>query len=396
LTTLVALGVLLGAAAAPAVVSAGQATPVASPAASGPTTAIVVAATNAPIRVPGSDGADHLEYDLLVTNAFVAPVTLTAIEVLAPDGDTLLRLDGDALADATQPLLGAGPAHEIPASGTVAIVVDVRVPPEREVAALGHRLAYEVAPDAPARSLIGSFAVAGPELRVDPRAATVIAPPLRGDGWLAGNGCCSPASIHRSLRIAVDGERIGKQETFAIDWVRLREGRLFEGDGSEREQWFGFGAEVLAVADGAVVAIQEGRPEEVPLRPVENVHQPGDYGGNSVTLEIAPGVFAFYGHLQPGTIAVAVGDRVATGQVLGLLGNTGNSTAPHLHFGLLDDPDPLVGESLPMAFDHWTLEGTVSPEAFFDESGQASLAPVGTPEEQSASLQLFLDVADFG
>src|SRR5687768_12801582 len=75
-----------------------DATPVVSPAAGVTTTAIVVSATNDPLRVSGSDGVDHLEYDLLVTNGFAAPVTLTAIAVTAPDGETLLRLDGDALA----------------------------------------------------------------------------------------------------------------------------------------------------------------------------------------------------------------------------------------------------------------------------------------------------------
>ena len=60
-----------------------DATPVASPAAGETTTAIVVSATNDPLRVSGSDGLDHLEYDLLVTNGFTAPVTLTSIAVTA-------------------------------------------------------------------------------------------------------------------------------------------------------------------------------------------------------------------------------------------------------------------------------------------------------------------------
>ena len=124
--------------------------------------------------------------------------------------------------------------------------------------------------------------------------------------------------------------------------------------------------------------------------------QPRDFGGNFVTLEIAPGVYAFYAHLQPGSVAVGVGDRVATGQVLGLLGNTGNTTGPHLHFALLDAPDPLTGNSLPMVIDRWTLEGVVATEAFFDQSGPPNLVPAGTPTEQSATLPLFLDVADFG
>jgi hypothetical protein len=340
-----------------------------------------------------------LEYDLLVTNGFVAPVTLTAIEVVAADGETLLRLDGKALATATQPLLGMGPTAEIPASGTVAVVMDVAVPPERAVAALSHRVSYDVAADAPSRSLLGSFVVDGPQLAVDARPATVIAPPLRGDGWLAGNGCCAATSLHRTIRIPVAGERIGKQETFAIDWVRLRDGQLFSGDGSQIEQWFGFGAEVHAVADGTVVAVWDGHPEETPLQPVAHVSKPADYGGNAISIEIAPGVYAFYAHLQPGSITVQEGDRVTAGQVVGQLGNTGNSSGPHLHFGLIDDPDPLVGESLPMAFDQWTLAGRIDP-AVYEGGGDATappaLIPTGAPAPQSETLQLYLDVADFG
>ena len=140
--------------------------------------------------------------------------------------------------------------------------------------------------------------------------------------------------------------------------------RPFAGDGARPEDWYGFGAEVLAVADGTVVAIQEGYPEEIPLQPVTRVTRPEDYGGNAISLEIAPGVYAYYAHLEPGSITVAVGDQVTSGQVLGLLGNTGNSSGPHLHFGLIDDPDPLVGESLPMAFDRWTLQGTFDMAAY--------------------------------
>ena len=90
------------------------ATPLASPAAGQTTTAIVVSATNDPLRVSGSDGVDHLEYDLLVTNGFTAPVTLTSIAVTAPDGETLLRLEGESLVTATQPLLGRTPTADDP------------------------------------------------------------------------------------------------------------------------------------------------------------------------------------------------------------------------------------------------------------------------------------------
>ena len=59
-------------------------------------TALLVSATNAPLRVLGSDGMEHLEYDLLITNVFTAPLALTSIEVTGPDGRVLLRLAGDA------------------------------------------------------------------------------------------------------------------------------------------------------------------------------------------------------------------------------------------------------------------------------------------------------------
>jgi hypothetical protein len=363
------------------------------------TTAIVVSATNDPLRVSGSDGVDHLEYDLLVTNGFLAPVTLTAIAVTAPDGETLLRLDGDALVTATQPLFGRTPTAAIPASGTLAVVMDVTVPPNRAVERVSHRISYEVASDAPVRSLIGSFAIDGPQLPIDPRPTTVIAPPLRGDGWLATSGCCAAESIHRAVRFPIGGARIGKQEIFAIDWARLRDGQPFSGDGARPEDWYGFGAEVLAVADGTVVAIAEGYPEEVPLQPVTHVTKPEDYGGNAISLEIAPGVYAYYAHLEPGSITVAVGDQVTTGQVLGLLGNTGSSSGPHLHFGLTDDPDPLVGESLPMAFDRWTRQGTFDMAAYEAADGgdaPSALNPQAAPEPQTGTLQLYLDVADFG
>lgn len=70
-----------------------------------------------------------------------------------------------------------------------------------------------------------------------------------------------------------------------------------------------------------------------------------------MVLDIGHGRFAFYAHLQPGSLKVKVGDRVKRGQVLGLVGNSGNSTEPHLHFHLADSKSPLGSEGLPYVLD---------------------------------------------
>ena len=91
------------------------------------------------------------------------------------------------------------------------------------------------------------------------------------------------------------------------------------------EDYYGFGADVLAVADGTVVFTQDGVPEQTPST-VLPADKQADIRGNKVVVKIAPRVFAVYEHLQPGSLTVKVGDVVKAGAVLAKLGNTGPST----------------------------------------------------------------------
>jgi len=80
--------------------------------------------------------------------------------------------------------------------------------------------------------------------------------------------------------------------------------------------------------------------------------------GNHVILSLRNGHYAFYAHLQPGSIRIKPGDRVRRGQVLGLLGNSGNSNAPHLHFHISNGDSWFASEGVPFLFDSFEVLGS--------------------------------------
>ena len=131
---------------------------------------------------------------------------------------------------------------------------------------------------------------------------------------------------------------------------------MYEGDGSRDDQFYVYGADVYAVANGTVVSVQDGKPDATPNKAM-TPKTLSDFGGNQVMLEIAPKVYAAYAHLQPGSLRVKVGDTVKVGATLAKIGNTGPSLGPHLHFGLLNRPDLFTGRSLPFVIDSYTLAG---------------------------------------
>jgi len=178
-------------------------------------------------------------------------------------------------------------------------------------------------------------------------APIVIGPPLEGPGWIAGNGP-SNTSGHRGA-LLVTGGAAHLAQRFAIDWVQsIPTGG--GGDPKLNKSYAAYGRRALAVADATVVATKDGIAENVPGPPPPNPTLE-TIGGNHVILDLGGGRYAFYAHLQPKSLKVKLGDRVKRGQLLGLVGNSGNSTEPHLHFQICDAPSPLACEGLPYAFD---------------------------------------------
>src|SRR4029079_7984120 len=105
----------------------------------------------------------------------------------------------------------------------------------------------------------------------------------------------------------------------------------------------------------------DGLKEQVPgkLPADATIHMAA---GHHVVVDIGAGGFAFYAHMQPGSVRVKVGDKVKPGQVLGLLGNSGNTNTPHLHFHVMDGPSPLLSNGLPYVFTSFTWHGRITDE----------------------------------
>ncbi len=307
------------------------------------------------------DAKTHLVYELHISNYSGQPVTLTHLEVLDEKGTELTRLGQTELLASVR-ILGPPEATgadklNVPGGKTALVYMWVTLAnPAAVPARLEHKLSVKV----------GTYPE---ELNIQcariavSRDVAVISAPLRGDNWLAANGPANSSGHRRSI-IPIDGRsRIAQR--FAIDWVRVNpDGQAtYTGDPLDNKNYRAYGSEALAVADGTVVATKDGIPQNVPGENSRAVPITLEtVGGNHVVLDIGRGRYAFYAHLQPGSLKVKTGDHVKRGQVLGLVGNSGNSTEPHLHFHLADSKSALGSEGLPYvldSFDAKTKSGDV-------------------------------------
>lgn len=302
-----------------------------------------------PPTVATGDGVSFLAYEMHVTNFTPRPMTLLRVEVAMMDrGGTrrvLLALSDSALSRSlTRPGATIPLAERAKLAGGMRAVVWLWVPVERRLppdSVTTRVMVEQGAGDSATTQEVDAVSV-----RVGAE-QPAIGPPLRGGPWLAGNGP-APETGHRRALIPIGGVPSIAQR-FAIDYVRVGDNSLtFTGDRLKNESYYAHGQETLAVGSGTVVATKDGIPENVPgitSRAVPITLE--TIGGNHVILDLGEGRYAFYAHLQPGSLRVKPGDRVRTGQVIGLVGNSGNSTEPHLHFHLTDGNSPLGSEGIP-------------------------------------------------
>jgi murein DD-endopeptidase MepM/ murein hydrolase activator NlpD len=184
-------------------------------------------------------------------------------------------------------------------------------------------------------------------------APEVVNAPLQGSGWWTPNGP-SNDSVHRRSLIVIDGE-LSITEEFAVDWVKLgQNGATFSGDPLNNASYFAYNQNVVAAAGGSIVEVVNNIAENIPTQPPN----PDDLEvetlpGNHIVEDFGDGRYALYAHMVPGSILVQQGDVVTPGQLLGRLGNSGNSTQPHLHFHVMDGPKPLGPRGVPFQIASW-------------------------------------------
>jgi hypothetical protein len=227
----------------------------------------------------------------------------------------------------------------------------------------------------------------------------IIGPPVAGAGWVAANGCCNPDITHRGSVQSVNGALYNSQR-FAIDWMRLDEqGRLVHGDESDVHNYNDYGADVLAVANGKVVSVLNNLDDQVPGRlPEPSSITIETVDGNHVVLDLGGGRFAFYAHLQKNSIKVRPGDAVKKGAVLGKLGNTGNTSAPHLHFHIMNRPSPMASDGIPYLIGAFDFSGQMDIAAFEAApalAGDWGKGRLAKPEPRQREFPLNLNIINF-
>jgi len=307
-----------------------------------------------------------LVYELHITNFDTVPLTLKRIEIFANQvsSQPLTTIEDDKLTAAMTRVgaamnmsggssVGAEDTRKVDPGGRNVVFMWIELPPNHAVPpSLRHQMIFSSKPAGdgrPSDATLVDF-----QIPVSQDSAPILSPPFKGGIWLAGDGPVNNSNHRRSI-FAIDGH-IYSPERFAIDWIKVGSNGDSRHDGTAKnENWWGWGEPVLAVAEGTITEVVDEFPDNIPrvLPPVtiDNI------AGNHIILRITQDRFVTYAHLQRGSIRVRPGDHVHPGDVLALLGNSGNTTGAHLHLQVTDRNSVLQSEGIPFIFADFTYLG---------------------------------------
>jgi hypothetical protein len=284
-------------------------------------------------------GRAAVMYELHVTNFSDGAIDLRRIEVFDADeagGNLLAAFDGEQI----DPLLQHPGPRQVNAGATVVVFMQVALDSKAQMPkTLRHRVS---GPDS---------SIEGAVIGTRHSTLKVLEPPVRGAEWQASDGPSNDRDNHHRRGLLVLDGRPTISRRFATDWFLKKDGHSYKGDLHDRPSHHSYDQPVFAVARGTVVSTRDGRPDNVPgFYP--DFTPPADLSldtatGNLIIVDLGDGLFAHYYHLQPGSLRVKPGDRVARGQPLARIGTSGDSNVPHLHFEVTTSPKQLVGEGVP-------------------------------------------------
>jgi hypothetical protein len=358
----------------------------------------------APAPVPGTDGRYHLVYEYELTNTKAAPATIESATVQDANasGRVLGSWSGAALVGQLRTLLPA-PATSAVIDPDVSrlLFIELSFPSRAAVPTAVNLDLHLLGASNPGATTATPLQYTVGRIAISPRALPVLSPPLAGAGWMAGNGCCTNMIAHRGAFQSIDGA-LDNGQRFAIDYMRVNaQGELVSGDPKLVTSYVDYNAKILAVASATVMSVENNLPNQTPgaqpnpdsFKTVEEVD------GNQVTLNLGHGLYAFYAHMIKGSVDVHPGQHVHPGQVLGRLGNSGNTTAPHLHFQIMDAPGALASEGLPYVMTGFGLAGQINPATWYASPEITGVwAPGWTRNrvtQQNGRYPLDLNIVDF-
>jgi len=325
-------------------------------------TPLLLTVHDAPVPFRGSDGLTHLVYELWLANVSSGEAKIEDVEVMG-DGAVLQTLDATAVSQRLQPA-GRRDSSGVLAQGTQSILFlnvvlrDGKIPKQ-----LSHQIKarYSAAPPGQ-QELTEMGGVTVP----DRQPVVQISAPLRGDGYVSADSCCD-STRHMRAAMPING-RVYVSQRFAVDWEQLDGGnRIYVGPREKLESYTIFGKPVFAVADGVVAGVVTGLPEQIPGKYPTNISIE-EADGNSIIEDLGGHHFALYAHMQSASIRVHPGDKVTRGQVIGQVGNSGNSVAPHLHFHVIDSELSLASNGLPYQIDAFKVTAATPGTKAFDEA----------------------------
>jgi hypothetical protein len=319
-------------------------------------TAIQLKVTFAPIEVKTTDGKITLLYSVETANFEKDGYKLMDFQVTnSANGKMLCALsDTGKYLLIHKPIAGGIPEHlysyPLDVHATYRFSVGLILNPADVPQKIMHRLV--LLKDSKERIIESAetFVSKGP--------VAVISPPLKGEGFLSACTTALTDNHHPTYQISYKGITT-VPERFCVDWLKVdSNGNYFHGDKNTCTNWYVYGQNVYAASSGQVVFVNDGLPDQSPVGSVSS--DINIFNGTGNTVVISSGVsYTLYGHMIPNSIVVKTGQYVTVGQLIGKVGNSGNSSAPHLHFGVHTEFPYYNSEGLPYYIDSLEKTGII-------------------------------------